>query len=134
MPLCPICGTRVDEDANFCPECGASLAQEETSQAVRDMAQEYASQVRERPEDTAARYGLALARMYERKWGQAAEQFQKVLELEPEYADAHANLAVCMARLGQPERALEAVERAIELEPDKKRYRRIRRQLTGRTH
>ncbi|MEA3399751.1 MAG: tetratricopeptide repeat protein [Armatimonadota bacterium] len=134
MPVCPICGTRVNEDANFCPECGARLTEEETSQAVRDMAQEYASQVLENPEDAAARYGLALARMYERKWGQAAEQFQQVLEQEPEYADAHANLAVCMARLGQPDRALEAIERAIDLDPGKKRYRRIRRQLTGRTH
>lgn len=137
MRQCPVCGTITDEDANFCPECGARLVNEEgtnVSRAVRDMADEYASEVLEHPEDASARYDLGLARMYERNWGQAAEQFQRVVELEPAFADAHANLGVCLARLGRPEEALEAVERAVDIDPGKKRYRKLRRQLTGRTH
>ncbi len=137
MPVCSICGTPVEEDAKFCPECGAGMEDEQeaaTSATIRDMAQEYASQVLEHPEDAAARFDLALALIYDRKWGRAAEHLQQVLELEPDYADAHANLAVCFAKLGRPEPALEAVERAIALDPGKKRYRKIRRQLTGRTH
>lgn len=137
MPVCAICGTEADEDARFCSECGASfMADEElsTSEAMIQMAAEYEAAVRENPSDTSARYDLGLARMYERKWGKAAEQFQRVIEQEPEFADAHANLSVCLARLGQPERALEHIERAIELDPQKKRYRKIKRQLTGRTH
>ncbi len=137
MPLCPICGTEAAAHAKFCPECGASLAEEHeaaTSAAIHEMAREYESQVLEHPEDASARYDLGLARMYERKWGAAAEQFQRVIEMAPEFADAHANLGVCLARLGRPERALSAVERAIELDPGKKRYRRLKRQLTGRTH
>ncbi len=137
MPVCSICSSPVEEDARFCSECGASMEDEQdapTSATIRDMAQEYASQVLEHPEDTAARFDLALALMYDRKWGRAAEHLQQVIELEPDYADAHANLAVCFAKLGRPEPALEAVEQAIALDPDKKRYRKIRRQLTGRTH
>ncbi|MGD9494721.1 MAG: tetratricopeptide repeat protein [Armatimonadota bacterium] len=137
MPVCSMCGTEVQAEAKFCPECGVSLRNDDEAPAsatIRDMAQEYASRVLEHPEDTAARYDLGLALMYEHKWGRAAEQFEEVLEREPQYADAHANLSVCRARLGQPEQALEAIERAIELEPDKKRYRKIKRQLTGRTH
>jgi len=137
MPVCAVCGTEADKNAKFCPECGAGFQDPEgasTSEAMIQMAGEFERAVRENPEDTTARYDLGLARMYDRKWGPAAEQFQKVIELEPGFADAHANLSVCLAKLGQPERALDEVERAIELDPGKKRYRKIKRQLTGRTH
>ncbi len=137
MPVCAVCGTEASEDAKFCPECGASFEEPDgssTSEAMVQMAGEFEQAVRDNPDDANARYDLGLARMYDRKWGRAAEQFQKVIELEPEFADAHANLAVCYAKLGKPERALEHAERAIEIAPAKKRYRKIRRQLTGRTH
>lgn len=137
MSACSICGTKADAEAKYCPECGAGMgdgAEPDTSEAIRDMAREYANKVSEHPDDASARYGLGLARLYEQKWGQAAEQFAKVVELEPDYADAHANLAVCLMRLGRPDEALSAVERAMELDPNKKRYRKLRRQLTGRTH
>ena len=137
MPVCTVCGTEADEDAKFCAECGASFEEAEglsASEAMVQMAGEFEAAVRENPEDTSARYDLGLARMYDRKWGKAAEQFQRVIEMEPQFADAHANLSVCLAKLGKPEAALEHAERAIELDPGKKRYRKIRRQLTGRTH
>ncbi len=137
MLVCAVCSTEAEDDAKFCAECGARFVEEEelsTSEAMIAMAAEYEATVREHPEDTAARYDLALARMYEHKWGRAVEQFQKVIELEPEYADAHANLSVCLTRLGRPERAMQHIERAIELDPQKKRYRKIKRQLDGRTH
>jgi len=137
MPLCSICGTEVEEDAKFCSECGASFGDDEAegaSDTMRDMAEEYAQQVREHPEDMSARYDLALAYMYDRKWGRAAEHLLVVLDAEPTYADAHANLSVCYALLGQPDEALSSIERAIELDPDKKRFRKIRRQLTGHKH
>ncbi|NLO06922.1 MAG: tetratricopeptide repeat protein [candidate division WS1 bacterium] len=137
MPICSICGTTIEADAKFCAECGAGVGNEEemdVSETMIAMAAEYERKVRENPEDTSARYDLGLARMYERKWGRAAEQFQRVIDLQPEFADAHANLSVCLSKLGQPDRALEEAETAIELDPGKKRYRKIKRQLTGRTH
>jgi len=137
MPVCAVCGTESENGSKFCAECGASFSVDEgpsTSEAMVQMAGEFERAVSERPDDPTARYDLGLARMYDRKWGKAAEQFLKVTELEPDFADAHANLAVCYAKLGQPERALEHAESAIELDPSKKRYRKIKRQLTGRTH
>lgn len=137
MPVCAVCGSEADKNAKFCPECGASFQEGEapsTSEAMIAMAGEFERAVRENPDDLNARYDLGLARMYDRKWGRAAEQFQKVIEAEPEFADAHANLSVCLAKLGQPDRALDHAEQAIELDPGKKRYRKIKRQLTGRTH
>ncbi|MFW5868553.1 MAG: tetratricopeptide repeat protein [Armatimonadota bacterium] len=137
MPVCAVCGTEANEDAKFCAECGASFEEADTpstSEAMIRMAGEFERAVRENPDDMNARYDLGLARMYDRKWGKAAEQFQKVIEKEADFADAHANLSVCLAKLGQPERALDHAERAIELDPQKKRYRKIKRQLTGRTH
>ncbi|MGI5816509.1 MAG: tetratricopeptide repeat protein [Armatimonadota bacterium] len=137
MSVCAVCGTEANAKAKFCAECGASFEEDEapsTSEAMIQMAGEFERAVRENPDDTTARYDLGLARMYDRKWGRAAEQFQKVIELEPQFADAHANLAVCFVKLGRPDQALEHAERAIELDPSKKRYRKIKRQLTGRTH
>ncbi len=132
MPTCPVCGAEVDADARFCPQCGAGLTEEgepDSSAALRDMAEEYASEVREHPDDAAARYSLGLARMHERKWGQAAEQFTRVVEIEPDFADAHANLAVCFAHLGNTREALAAIERAVELGPQKERYRELHGRL-----
>lgn len=135
MPACPVCGQAADEGARFCSACGARIDTSEQaqqpSQAVQDMALEYEAMVREHPDNADARYSLGLARLYESNWGAAAEQFQRVVELTPDFADAHANLAVALARLGQLDRAREAIETALSLSPASSRFRRLHEQLKG---
>lgn len=47
----------------------------------------------------------------------AAEQYEKALELEPEYVDAMTNLGVAYYSLGQLDQAIEQYTRAIEIAP-----------------
>ncbi len=133
MPKCPVCGRAVEPDARFCSACGARIAEgedhEEASQAVQDMALEYEAMVREHPDDADARYSLGLARLYEGNWGAAAEQFQRVVALAPDFADAHANLAVVLAKLDQFEQAREHISMAVSLSPGSSRFRRLQKQL-----
>ena len=132
---CPVCGRQVDDDAAFCSGCGARLAGDETSAAsatMRDMAADYDRRLREHPEDDDARYQLALVLMYDRQWGRASEHLLEVVRRAPDFADAHANLAVCLTRLGRPDRALEAVDAALALAPDSDRYRALRERISAR--
>ncbi len=92
---------------------------------------EYEAMVREHPDNADALYSLGLARLYEGNWGPAAEQFQRVVELTPNFADAHANLAIALAKLRQFDRAREASETALSLSPGNTRFRRLHEQLKG---
>ena len=50
--------------------------------------------------------------------GEAAEQYLKALELDPEFAEAWNNLGNALVALGKPEGAVSAYRRALSLEPD----------------
>ncbi len=50
-------------------------------------------------------------------WGEAIESYQRALELDPEYADAHCNLGTVFYNQGRRSAATEAFRRALELEP-----------------
>lgn len=58
-------------------------------------------------------YGNVLYLQHRRE--AAAEQYRTVLQHDPEFAPAHNNLAQVLAELGQYQRALSHVQRAIEL-------------------
>lgn len=134
MTRCSVCGGQVASDVAFCSHCGARVAAVEepgASDTLRDIAQELDRALREHPNDTNARYQLALALMYDNRWGPAAEHLLEVVRLTPEFADAHANLAVCLARLGQLDRALEAIGAALALSPDRQRFQRLRDQISA---
>jgi Flp pilus assembly protein TadD len=60
--------------------------------------------------------GLALAKAGD--LGDARAQLERALELEPGRARAWANLGRCHHLLGEPERAAEAYERSLALDPD----------------
>jgi tetratricopeptide (TPR) repeat protein len=48
----------------------------------------------------------------------AAEQYEKALELDPQYVDAMTNLGVAYYNLGQLDRAIEQYTKAIEIAPN----------------
>jgi len=120
MDECPRCGAEIAPDDNFCRQCGVQLGAEPAprlSETVAEIAAEYRRQVRDNPDDAAARHSLGLAYLYGRDFAAAREQFESVVSLEPEFADAHAKLAVCLARLGMVGEARRAVGRALKLKP-----------------
>lgn len=47
----------------------------------------------------------------------AAEAYRRAIEIEPRYAEAHANLGVVLARLGQYDEAVACYERALRFNP-----------------
>ncbi|KFG67070.1 hypothetical protein JH26_23470 [Microvirga sp. BSC39] len=63
------------------------------------------------------RYEYARAAFDERDFEAAADLARQVLELAPDFAAAHAMLGRSLAEMGVPEEALDALRRALALEP-----------------
>lgn len=99
------------------------------SDAVKDMVLEYRTRLNEAPEDHDARYSLALAYLYAEQWEQAEAELLIVIEALPDFADAHARLAVCQARSGNLSGALEAARAAHNLQPDNRRFQSLLERL-----
>ncbi len=56
-------------------------------------------------------------------WNEAIFRWQHILKIEPQNAKAHNNLGVAYEAVGKIDEAVEAYERATELEPENKFYR-----------
>ena len=56
-------------------------------------------------------------------WNEAVFRWQRVIEIDPMYAQAHNNLAVAYEALGKTDEAIEAYKRATELNPTNKFFR-----------
>jgi len=59
---------------------------------------------------------VALSRQDRRE--EAAAQFEEAVRTDPDYGEAHNNLAVLLPLLGKPDQALAHAHRAVELRPD----------------
>ncbi|MFQ6132485.1 MAG: tetratricopeptide repeat protein [Armatimonadota bacterium] len=121
---CPTCGRQCDAEDKFCRECGTAL--KETvggTETVGEMLAEYASRASEEPADADAQYNLGLACFYQQQFERAASAFQAVIELAPDFVDAHLRHAACLAQLGRREEAIAALERAAELAPEDEKVR-----------
>jgi tetratricopeptide (TPR) repeat protein len=62
----------------------------------------------------------------QQKYEEAATHFAESLKLSPNYAPAHKNLGMALARLGRHEEAVSHLQEAIRLKPD---YEEARQQL-----
>jgi serine/threonine protein kinase/tetratricopeptide (TPR) repeat protein len=65
-----------------------------------------------------AHASLGMTRMsYEWDWAGAEREFQRAIELDPNYATAQHWYAICLATTGRSEQALASLKRAQELDP-----------------
>jgi tetratricopeptide (TPR) repeat protein len=70
--------------------------------------------IQERDDYLPARYQLADLALHHRNWAQAAEQYARILQYDPKSTAARVNLGLSYRGMGQPDKALEEYERAIE--------------------
>jgi tetratricopeptide (TPR) repeat protein len=121
MPQCPTCGRDLESGTNFCPACGTPLH----SPAVAAMIQDALKALSRRPDDSSARYNLAIAYKLAGCDELAIEEFSKVAQLQPDFADAYYELGALQAKHGRLSEAKAALTRAHELDPENARIARL---------
>lgn len=62
----------------------------------------------------------AFADMEKMEWEKAIANFQKVLSFDPKHTQSYGNIGICYAHLGLKQDALNALDKALELDPDYK--------------
>jgi len=125
MPRCESCGKEREEGQRYCPHCGASSLPPTVAAMIEDARQTLQSH----PDDTAARYNLAIAYKLAGLADLAVEELSRVAKAQPDFADVHYELAVLHARHGRRAEALAALARVQKLDPDDPRAERLLRQL-----
>jgi tetratricopeptide (TPR) repeat protein len=126
MRTCPTCERTVEDRANFCPNCGASLR----APALEGMIEDARRALKKNPADADAHYNLALAYRMAGPEEMALKEFAVVAELQPDFADPHYEIAALHARAGRIEAAVAALRRALELEPAHLQAKRLLEKLT----
>jgi Flp pilus assembly protein TadD len=127
MPVvtCIQCNRSIPEEAESCPHCGASKPSGAVSAMILDARQALNSN----PDDTAARYNLAIAYRLAGMVDLAVDELQRVAEAQPDFADAHFELGLLHARSGRRDEALTALKRTLELEPTHPRAAKLMARL-----
>ncbi len=132
---CPSCNQEVGATDRFCRHCGAKVKPEgesaTRSHAVDDLALEYRNVLVETPDDPDALYNVGLAELYSGKPSVAEGYFRQVTALLPNDHAAHERLAVCLAKLGRKDEALEAARAAYRIDPERASIQRMLRALGG---
>ncbi|GEM_PF-1501176 len=75
--------------------------------------------VQKYPKDFLIRYSLGLSYFFLRKMDEAQAEFEKVIEINPQYANAYLNLASIYERKGDVSKAIENLEMVVALGVDK---------------
>ncbi len=65
-----------------------------------------------------AHYNLGVALVDRRRVDEAISEYQKALDIKPDYAEAHNNLGVALANRGQFDEAIAHYRNALEIKPD----------------
>jgi len=125
MPQCASCGAEIQKGQNFCPQCGAAQLAPVIAEMIRDALQA----IQSNPEDTSARYNLAMAYKLGGMDELAEKELIRVGELQPDFADVHYELGLLYAKGGRREEAVAALTRARKLDPQDERVRRLLERL-----
>jgi len=78
----------------------------------------FEQRVADHPNDVAARLDLGRRYLDAQRFDDALEQYTKVLELDPDDAEAFAQIALILLIGDRPDEALDTVDRALEIAPD----------------
>lgn len=123
---CVNCGRELEAGHNFCPSCGAAPVQ---SPAVAAMIQDARKALAANPDDTSARYNLAIACKLGGMDDLALEELARVAEMQPDFEDAHYEMGLLHAKHGRKEEAIAALTCARELDPGDERIERLLKKL-----
>lgn len=63
-------------------------------------------------------FDKAFAHMSSKNWDQAVTGFQQVLQMQPTHVQAHGNMGICYGYLGERAKAVESLNKALELDPE----------------
>jgi tetratricopeptide (TPR) repeat protein len=80
--------------------------------------QQLESYLEANPEDSRAVLRMAALHYDTRSWSDCVRYYERYMEMEAPRPDVLSDLGVCYREAGDPQQALEAFDRAQELEPD----------------
>ena len=63
------------------------------------------------------KFNKALAAMERSQWKDAVTGFREVLAINPEHTQSYGNIGICCGHLGHKKEAIEALDKALELDP-----------------
>lgn len=63
-------------------------------------------------------FNEAFSCMRKREWGKALDGFKKSLEKNKNHVQSYGNMGICYAQLGRKQEALEALDKALEIDPN----------------
>lgn len=109
---CSRCGSPNPKTNRYCGQCGSSLGA--TINDVSSVAFRGDGRFISAPQLTDE--GFALSR--QNQWPLAIQKYQKAIEIDPDYARAYANLGYAYNRLGQFEKGIDLLVKAIALAED----------------
>lgn len=100
------------------PGAGARTNQQAAAQARAQEIAQLRSYLESNPEDERAVLRLANLSYDGQSWSDCIQYYERFLELEPGQPDVLSDLGVCYQKIGEPQQALEAFDRAQEIAPD----------------
>lgn len=84
---------------------------------TREQVQQLSAYVAQNPDDAAAVLQLANMNFDAGNWQQAAELYERRVELQPGEADVLSDLGICYREMGELDQALETFDQAQEINP-----------------
>ncbi len=106
----------------------AALLLERNASPTRAMAA-YRSGLQRWPDDPLLLYGLGNSAFAAGRFDEAVQTYERLLSIQPRRAEAWNNLAYALLRLGRRQQAVEAIGRALELQPDNPEIRDSYREI-----
>ena len=96
---------------------------------LNEATQHYARAVSLNAGDWVTRERLAYALLLQRQWGECVKQYEQVLTVQPNRAEAHTNVGIALTKLARTGEAILHFAAAVKLEPNALRHYNLATQL-----